>query len=751
MLNDNRLRTTPQLPSIGPAQESDLSSFDLVGLIRRQWKVVGACVTLALVLGGIYVAVTPPTYVATTQLIIDVRNVQPPLQQAITPEPALDAVFIDSQVEVLRSEAIRLAVVQRLELTRDEEFVGARGNIFRLISALFDSLSYSRREVNEGSHSDLTERALVHLLRNVSVRRVARTYVLEITFRSSDRAKAAAIANVFASSYLLEQSRASSDSAKRASDWLENRLAEIREEVVKADRAVQTFVSENNLIGASPDRTLMEQQLSEVNSQLVLARAQVAESKARLDRVVAIEAKEINNPAVADALNNPVITKIRDEYLAAARREADFSARYGASHPAVVDLQRELEQLRIAARDEFRRIAEAYRSEYEIAKSREKSLEASFRDAIEAAALGKQAGVSLRLLESTAQSTRKVYDSLLQKLADSTQLESFPRTEARVITPARRGQKSQPEIPVVAIASIIAGLFVGLGIAFVRDRLDSSLKTAREIENLLSTECLGIIPEIKSKARRRNSQVVVAPDGSVPQRCLTLRNGLDQQVVHAPFSMFAETLHRVKVALDMRASSSVILGVTSILPREGRTTIAVNLAQVLAASGDRTLLIDVDLRRPTLTDRIAAGASAGLVELIGNKAKIDELIWHDPITNLDFLPAVLQEPIASRAALLSSAAAETLLAELRTRYRYVLLDLPPLAPVVDAKAMSELVDAFLLVIEWGETHPAAIQETLNATDIIQSRLVGAVLNRADIDELKLHEHHKGTRFYESCG
>jgi succinoglycan biosynthesis transport protein ExoP len=208
-------------------------------------------------------------------------------------------------------------------------------------------------------------------------------------------------------------------------------------------------------------------------------------------------------------------------------------------------------------------------------------------------------------------------------------------------------------------------------------------------------------------------------------------------------------MRRVKVALDAGTSGSVVLGVTSVVSHEGRSTVAANLAQVLAATGARTLLVDADLRRPSLSKRLAPGANAGVTEVIEGARRMEDVVWSDPATNLDFLPALPAVPVDRRAALLASGPAEVLFAAMRSRYRYVVLDTAPLAPVADTQAMSDMVDVFLLVVEWGETHPAAVQETLKSADPIRSRMIGAVLNKADVKELRRLERYKGSRFYES--
>ncbi|GEO18582.1 AAA family ATPase [Microvirga aerophila] len=727
MLN-TRLQILPQVP----AKELDEIEFrpsDLVGFFRRQGSTILVTVIAVLTLAGVYILAAAPTYTSTMQLIINPRKVVPFDQQARLSELAPDSTAIESQVEMLKSETVRLAVIQKLNLTRDPEFVEI-AKIEHLVRKLTAFIGI-RLDADQ-SDNELTNRALKSLNDNLTVKRVTRTYVIEASYRSRDRVKSAQIANAFADAYIAEQLKANFDAAKGTSDWLEGRLAELQNQVIRADLAVQNFIVENRLIEADSGRTLTEQQVGDANAQLTQARGQVAEAKARLDRVLAIRDDDVTSPAVTDSLNNQVITKIREQHLAAVRREADFNARYGSGHPAVIELRKDIDQLRNAARDELRRISEAYRSEYAIAKSREDALEANLRTAVSAASRGKQASVSLRMLESSALAYRKLYDSFLQKLGDFTQQQSFTGTDVRVITPARAGERSHPKILLVFGAALLVGTFGGVGVGFAREQLDRTIKTTQQVESLIGVRCFGTVPKLTSKVLRRSSAAAPKFDGGMPPRTLHPGIKLERHVLHAPYSELAETMRRIKVAADRTGSRSVVLGIVSALPGEGKSSIAANLAQLLSETGSSTLLIDGDLRRPSLTQRLSPEATTGLVQVLGTEAKMKDAIWRDPSTKLDFLPAVIKSTAPTQTMLLASSEMEALLSEVRAQYRYVVMDLPPLAPVVDAEAMRDLIDYFVLVVEWGRTELNVIQEVLQSADLIQPRILGAVLNKAEM-------------------
>jgi len=221
-------------------------------------------------------------------------------------------------------------------------------------------------------------------------------------------------------------------------------------------------------------------------------------------------------------------------------------------------------------------------------------------------------------------------------------------------------------------------------------------------------------------------------------------------VIHAPFSRFTDIIRSIKVAADMSTSAddSCVIGVVSALPGEGKSTVAANLAQLLTNTEHRALLIDGDLRRPFLTEHMSPNATAGLLQVLDGSITATDVIWEDPITKLHFIPAVLEKPIAHTADLISSTRMKMLVESMRTRYKYVVFDLPALNCVIDAKAVSDLIDKFLLVIKWGETPLEAVTQALNAAEVIQARLLGAVLNEASLTVLKRLEPYKAIEYYD---
>ncbi|MDB5558567.1 MAG: chromosome partitioning protein ParA [Enterovirga sp.] len=420
-------------------EKRGLTLAQLVDFVRRQWPAVTVALLVFVGLGIAYLILTPPRYTAKSLLMLDARRAQVFQQQSVIGEMNFDDVAVASQVEVLKSVNVALAVVRELKLAEDAEFTGDVRSFVRSLLGSVAALVSPTTPDPLSSNDELQRRAVMKLRADLAVQRVGRTYVLEVSYTSLDRHKAARIANAIAEAYILDQLDAKFKATRRASTWLQERINELREEATNSDRAVQNFRVQNQLVETG-GRTVTDQQLGEINTQLVASRAATAEARARLERISEVNGDGAVSATVADALRNDVINRLRQQWVEASKREAEFSAKYGRDHLAVVSLRKEMAQIQRLTGEELRRIAETYRSEYEIARNREQSLEDALAGVMGRVATNKQAQVALRVLESSAQSYRTLYDSFLTRFVEATQQQSFPNTEARIITPPPRAR-----------------------------------------------------------------------------------------------------------------------------------------------------------------------------------------------------------------------------------------------------------------------------------------------------------------------
>ncbi|MCK1480636.1 succinoglycan biosynthesis transport protein ExoP [Bradyrhizobium sp. LB8.2] len=709
-------------------------SFDRVtDVLRRQWPLIAATVGAALALVIVYLILAKPMYTANARIMMDTRQTQVLDKDSGTNSALIDTGFVDSQVEVINSDDLILSIVRRLRLTEDPEFNGSNPGLLTTVIGKVMAVFESR----EPPSQERIEHAVVESIqKGLRVERVLTTYVLSLSYRAHNPDKAVKVVNAIADAYIVGALEAKYQSTKRATEWLQQRSVELSEQATASDRAVQTFKAEHNIVGTS--RGLMsEQQLSDLNTQLVQARAATAEAKARLDRIEAVSDQDLAQPTVTDALNNSVITRLRAQYLDLAAQYADWSRRYGKTHLAAVNLANKMEELRKNIADELHRIGDAYRSDYEIAKSRESSLDKNVKELVAQAGHTGQAEVKLRDLESAADTYRNLYNNFLEKLQSATQNQSFPISEARLISTATKpDRKSSPRTLLALVGGLVGGLCLGFGVAFARELLNDVLRTPAEVEDELGVKCLGVLPDIRPTTKTR---------GLLSTSAKTDVAGLSRYVVDHPFSRFAETLRNIKVSIDVaRLTKEIkVIGIVSSLPKEGKTTVAANFAQLIAMTGHRTILIDGDLHTRSLTRELAPNANSGLVEALNDPTAFGYHVQRSKETGLDFLPSIVATRMVNSADVIASRAMADLLTVLREQYEYIIIDLAPVMPVADSKAFSVLIDAMVYVIEWGATTRTALQESVSGSEILQKKLLGAVLNRANPKMLGRIEAYKG--------
>ncbi len=487
-------------------------------------------------------------------MIIDTRKFQVMQQQSPVNDVPVDSSAVESQVEILKSENVALAVIRDLKLADDPEFVGSRtgaaGAVLDFVSGLFTG----RAPLLE---FDRTRRAVRAFQKQLDVRRRGMTYVIEISFRSLDPERAAQIANAVADAYIVDQLDSKYQATRRASVWLQDRIQELRSQASNAERAVLDYKKANNIVTSS-GKLLDEQQLGELNTQLVQVKSQVADAKAKLDRIEAVVKAGAPDATVADTLNNQVITKLRSQYLELANREADWSSRYGCNHLAAVNLRNQMREIQSSMMDELKRLAESYKSDYAIAVQRQNEIERAVNDSVSQSQSTNQAQVTLRELQSSAQTYRSLYDNFLQRYMENVQQQSFPVSEARVITRASRPlSKSHPQTLVVLAISTLGGLIAGLGLGVLRDLYDRVFRTADMVEAILDTDCVAIVPRVPPGQIKA---AVAAGRPNVPGGPRAIQRG-DEPVlwaaIDAPFSRFSEAIRSIKVNADLNVTQAV--------------------------------------------------------------------------------------------------------------------------------------------------------------------------------------------------
>jgi exopolysaccharide transport family protein len=733
-----------QFPPYTPAIDNDpssgtLSMIQIRDFLGRQWRLIALVTGLSIVLGASYVAISPSKYTAQADMIIDTKKVTWTQTEMASENRNVEDASVESEIETTKSEKVVEAVIHRLHLTEDPEFVGSGPGLRRRIFSLFKLTGPEQ----EPSNIELTQRVLAAVKENLRVTRLGRSYIEQIAYTSLNRDKAATIANAFADAYIEDQLQAKFEATRRASAWLEQRIGELRQQASDAYKAVQDFKSENSIIIGVDGKLASEVELDQLGIALAKARADTSQARAKLDRISRVleqrsdkeNSFNIPDPVVTDALSNPVITKLRQQFLDDQNKESEWSARYGADHTAARNLRAEMAALQRAIWDEISRIAESYKSELQIAKSQEESIDKRMIEVFQKSGSTRQSQVRLRELETAANTYRGIYETFLSRFTQSVQQQSFPSTEARVVTMASPPRvPSSPKVTLTLALAVLSGLALGIVAAIAREQMNRQIHTRAQLETLLGTTCLAVLPAFPQKKPMLRKLGATQDSGAFRQISEV-----------APFSATAEALRYIKVAIDLHPTGGKVIGIVSALPGEGKTTVATGFAAFVAKSGARTLLIDADLRNPSMTRALGYSNAPGLVNMVADKSDFNDLVITDSKFKFDFLPSSRMKP-ANSSDILNSPTMKDMLRAAKSKYDYVLVDLPPILPVVDVKAVAHLFDAFVLVVEWGSTSTDEILKAIGASPILSERLLGAVLNKADEAVMRRFEGYSDRRY-----
>jgi polysaccharide biosynthesis transport protein len=764
-------------------READVLSLaetfsSLRALVLRQYPLMLIVLLSCIALAGAYFVTAPPKFSSMAELIVDSRKSQQLQQQSpLGVEVPLDSATVDSQVEILKSENVALAVIKDLRLINDEEFTGPGGGPLGKAVAVFSELFLP---AGGRSEYELTRKALERFQDRLDVKRRGLSYVIEISFESVSPQRAAEVANAVANAYISESLKAKFQASRLAANWLRDRMTELRTQASTDDRAVADFKAKHNIVDTG-SRLLTEQQLAELTSALTAARAQREEAEAkaaRINKILAAKDKDIlvnDQATVTDSLKNDVITRLRQQYFDLASRQAEWSSRYGPDHRAVVLLTNQMREIRKSVLEELRRIAETYKSDLEIAKAKEDSAQKSLNDTIAQSNDTSLVQSTLRDLDSNAQSSRALADNFLQLYMVSMQQQSFPITEARLITQAAVPlNRSKPKMWIVALIGLAGGSLLAFVAGLFRDILDRAFRTGSQIESLLGVSCIAAVQYVGGSAAVGRSAAAapveagalqdlsamsdatsLVPAGEAGQtssgtdKVIRYQSDLQGYVVNSPFGRFTEAMRTIKMAADLNelGGPNRIIGVTSALPNEGKSTIGLSLAQWCAQAGSRTLLIDGDIRNPSLTARLAPGAKLGLLEVMLDESSIEDVVWADPLTKMAFLPCVINSRLSNAGEILGSEAMAKLFKRLRENYDRVIVDLSPLAPVADVRATGKLVDSYVLVVEWAQTRIDIVEHALADAPTIAERLLGVVLNKVDIGVMSRYDSYRGKYYH----
>jgi succinoglycan biosynthesis transport protein ExoP len=730
-----------------------------LGIVRRQIFVVLALLLVGGAFGAIYILKSPPKYTATATLLADTRKIQLVQEPTVYNEASIQSVgAMETQVELLRSDEVALRVIKKLNLAEDPRFIGDRplGVLRSLLHSVAPAYFAQLPALSEEERQSL---ALAQFDKNLTVARIGVTYAIEIDFESRYPDLAAEIANAVADVYIELQRNTEYDAARRASDWLEERIPEIRAKSEDAQKAVVEYKHANNIVETGGGRLIDDQRLADMSARLNAAHDDTSNARARFDQLSAAKGSEVLRAPVASAPNannsaasNDTLDKLRSQYFDIVSKEAESSVRLGPNNPGIVSLRSQKAQLRSEIAEEIQRLKDASESDYSAAQLREAQAKKEYDAALAQFQQANQAQVKLRELTASAQAYQDLYNTFLGRYNASLQQIASPIAEATVITPASPAipRDNKKTYKTAAIFPAL-GLALGLGVAVLREMIAGRVfLTSKSVQSHLRIPCIGLLPRVQS-TRRMGRVAKELKSGDTTRTLVRGDRGISWTAIDHPMSRFSEGVRSIKLAIDLenRSRSSRVIGLTSATPNEGKSTVALALGQLIARNGASVVVVDCDLRNPSLTRSVAPNAALGIVELAYSETSVADVMWRDPSTQMAFLPAIPHSGPPDPPSVLSSAELRRAFDELRKQYEFVVVDLSPLAGVIDVCATTELIDAYLLVIEWGRTTVDAVQHALRAAPNVSELVLGAVLNKADIKSLASYDPYLTNYYFEN--
>ena len=557
---------------------------------------------------------------------------------------------------------------------------------------------------------------------------------MEIHYNSTDPQLAASAVNTLAATYVEQNFKTKFESTMQASDWLSKQLVDLQMKVETSQEKLVRYQKEHEILGIDEKQNIITEKLDELNKEMTMAESD------RMQKEAVYRQTESNDPeAIAAAIisDNPasgggggagstLLDKLREQQANLRIQAAELSSQFGPSYPKVVQLNNQIKEIDHQLQSETNKAVDHLKGQYLAALQRENMLRTSFeKQKMEANKLNESA-IEYSILKRDLDSNRTLYEGLLEKLKEAGVTAGLRSNNFRIIDAARvPTSPSEPNIPRNLSFALVLGAISGIGLAFLLENMDNTVRIPEQATAISGLPSLGMIP-LGSKS---NSQKLAGK-----RLVLTASKEVVETVTQVrPQSQMAESYRALRTSLllsNLGAPPKVIM-VTSARPQEGKTTTSINTAIVLAQKGVRVLLIDADLRRPSVHKTLGMGPRSGLSNVLTGSATVQQTITTSTILpNLFIMPAGTPPP--NPAELLASANMRELLAELRPQYDHIVIDTPPTLSVTDAVVLSPRADATILVIRSGRTTKQALRRARDILMQVNAHVAGVLLNAVDL-------------------
>jgi capsular exopolysaccharide synthesis family protein len=735
----------PPLYSELPSHDSALGEYVRV-LVKRKWIVVTCLATIFSVVAIASLRMTP-IYEASGTVEINKPDSSLNFQNSTTFSlDYYDPTELDTEIKILQSDLLGLQVIRELNLDRRPEFGGNAPSPSSL------DLAPDPLQVDPARASAM----LGGFKSNLKVTLIPNSRIIEIHYRSPNRELAANVVNTLMQTYVDNNIKSRFESTMQASDWLQKQLVDMQMKVETSQERLVRYQKEHEILGIDEKQNITTAKLDELNKELTEAESQRMDKEAFYELVQAGDADAIASAAgSADAQGagvqgaSQLLESLRAKEADLKIQAADLNTQFGPAYPKLNQLNNQIKEVESQMQGEMKKIVSKVRGQYMTALQRENMLRDALEKQKQEANKLNESAIEYNLLKRDADTYRTLYEGLLQRLKEAGVSAGLKANNFHIIDSARPPTSPiEPNIPRNLGFGFSLGLAAGLGLAFLLEALDNTIRTTEQAQMVSGLPPLGMIP-LGSKSAR---------DGASAKRLViaSSKEAVELVTQVRPQSQMAESYRalRTSLLLSNLGSPPKVIMVTSALPQEGKTTTSINCAIVLAQKGVRVLLIDADLRRPSIHKTLGMGPRSGLSNVLTGSTRLEQVIAHTPLLpSLHVLPAGTPPP--NPAELLASTNMRDVLAQLREEYDHIVVDTPPSLSVTDAVVLSQRADAVVLVIRSGQTTKQALRRARDILGRVGAKVVGVLLNAVDLSSPDYYYYYeyqgKYARYYQDEG
>lgn len=657
---------------------------------------------------------------------------------------------VGSEIEILKSRSLAKKVINKLHLLDDEEFnpslieftpgFFSYLNPFNWFSDEFKSnvkeaLGIEQLEDDELSEAEKEQEKQDRLLNtavNIYLDKLTpvpvknATSIIKLSIESLNPKTAAKIANTHAETYIINQLEAKFEATQKATSWLNEQLADMRKKVEASEKAVEIYRSKHGLAKGSKGGGILAEQLSEINSQVIIARAERAQTEAQLRQINRMLKSGANLETAAEIMTSPMIQNLKSQEITLTRKVSEMSVEYGSKHPKMIAIKAEIKDLKGQIKIEIKKIIAGLKNQVEAARSRENSLRASLKSIQGQTGESGKEEVQLRALEREANANKALFEQFLNRFKETTSTQGMQEADAQVISEAEiPNWASYPNSRMMYMVTGVLALFAGFGVVFLLEMLNPGLRTPEQIEEILGVPAIGLIPLVEKE------------------------DPFDY-ILEKPHSSFAEALNTLRVSLALSDPDKEVkaIQITSAVPEEGKSTLALCLARGAANSGQKVLLVDADLRRPTIEKKLGVSEKTkGLTNLImSHDEGMTDYFFKDEDSELSVMPKGGAEYVSPTDIFISQRM-EIIIEAMKKQFDLIIFDTPPVMAVADARALAAKVDKTVFTVRWDHTPRKVVKAALQHLANAEPNLAGVVLQKVDLKQYGTYGYGDSGHYY----